>query len=122
MELLEVLQKIPVPVLVIVALILLVTTIVIGFQYLRMKGLEGIRGDVYQLFLLAEHRYTNSSAGKQKMKWVIQQARGLIPGWMQLFITETMLEKVLEKWFRGVKDLLDDGKINNSVSGKTVSG
>jgi len=122
MELLETLQKIPVPVLAFVVLVLLVVTIVIGFQYLKMKGLEGIRGDVYQLFLLAERRYTNSSAGKQKMKWVIQQARGLIPGWMQMFITEDMLEKILEKWFRGVKDLLDDGKINNSVNGKTVSG
>ncbi len=48
------------------------------------------------------------------MKWVIQQARGLLPSWLQVVITDAALEKMLEKWFKGIKDLLDDGKINAS--------
>ena len=48
------------------------------------------------------------------MKFVVHQARGLLPGWMQLFITEDMMIKLVNEWFRGVKDLLDDGKINGS--------
>ena len=76
MELLEFLKQIPVPILLIVILVLLVVTIVIAVQYARQKGLDGIRNDVYELILKAEHLYNESGAGKQKFEWVIQQARG----------------------------------------------
>lgn len=89
-------------------------TVVIAYQYAKMKGLEGIRENVYQLILKAEHLYTESGQGEQKLKFVVHQARGLLPGWMQLFITEDMMIKLVNEWFRGVKDLLDDGKINGS--------
>lgn len=88
------------------------------YVYLRDKKLEEIRGDVYQLFLKAEHTYLKTGSGKQKMKYVIQQARGLLPIWLQVFITEDFLEKVVEGWFMAVKDLLDDGKINRTGRGK----
>lgn len=114
MELLNILRGIPIPVLLLLVLLLVVVTAVIVFQYMKMKGLEGIREDVYKLILKAEHMYSQSGSGKQKMKWVISQARGLIPSWLQPFITEDMLTVLIEKWFCGVKDLLDDGKINNS--------
>ena len=48
------------------------------------------------------------------MKWVVSQARKLLPNWLQFIVTEEALENVIEIWFRGVKDLLDDGKINES--------
>lgn len=79
-----------------------------------VKGLDGIRADVYQLILKAEHMYNESGAGKQKFEWVIQQARGLLPKWLQVLIPENALKKVIQKWFIGVKDLLDDGKVNGS--------
>lgn len=85
------------------------------YIYLRNRTLEEIRANVYQLFLKAEHRYTETSAGKQKMKWVISEARKLLPTWLQLFITDELLYSVIETWFRAVKDLLDDGKYNKSV-------
>lgn len=71
-------------------------------------------GDVYQLILKAEHVYNESGQGKQKLKWVVSQARGLLPKWMQVFVTEEMMMKVIDEWFKGVKDLLDDGKVNES--------
>lgn len=114
MELLEILKQVPVPVLLIVLAILLIVTIVIAVQYIRQKGLDGIRADVYQLILTAEHMYNESGAGKQKFEWVIQQARGLLPKWLQMLVPESALEKLVQKWFEGVKDLLDDGKVNNS--------
>ena len=46
------------------------------------------------------------------MKWVLSQARMLLPKWAQVLITEEFLEKVIEGWFQAVKDLLDDGKYN----------
>lgn len=112
MELLEFMRQIPAPVLFAVLAILLIVTIIIVFQYMKAKGLDGIRMDVYQLILRAEHMYKDSGQGQQKLKWVVQQARGLLPKWLQVFITEDALIKIIEKWFRGVKDLLDDGKIN----------
>lgn len=86
-----------------------------AYLYLKEKTLNEIRTDVYQLFLDAEHAYKESGQGKQKMKWVVSRARGLLPDWLEMFITEDTLEKILEMWFRAVKDLLDDGKYNKSV-------
>lgn len=85
------------------------------YVYLRNKTLEEIRYDVYQLFLEAEHMYEETGAGKEKMEWVINHARCLLPEWLQMFITEDFLYGVLQKWFDAVKDLLDDGKLNKSA-------
>ena len=87
------------------------------YLYIRDNTLADLRADVYQLFLKAEHTYLESNSGKQKMKWVIQQARGLLPEWAKLFISESTLEYVVLLWFDAVKDLLDDGKYNKSVGG-----
>ena len=90
-------------------------TIGIGiYFYLRNKTLNEIRADVYQLFLDAEHNPEFSETPKQRMKWVLSRARLLLPTWLQVLITDAFLEKVVEGWFRAIKDLLDDGKINRS--------
>ena len=86
------------------------------YFYLRDKTLAEIRADVYQLFLKAEHDPNFEKNGKQKMKWVLSQARKLLPMWAQIMITDTFLESVVEAWFRAVKDLLDDGKYNRSTT------
>lgn len=114
MELVNVLSEIPLPVIAVALLILAIITIVLAYQYAKMQGLDGIRQDVYQLILKAEHMYNESGTGKQKFEWVIQQARGLLPKWLQVFVTEKAMKEVVQKWFVGVKDLLDDGKVNNS--------
>lgn len=97
-----------------IIIIALVTIGAVTYLYIRDKTLEDIRADVYQLFLEAEHTYRHTESGKQKMSYVIQRARSLLPNWAQLFITESLLEKVVQMWFDAVKDLLDDGKINKS--------
>lgn len=85
------------------------------YFYFRDKTLNEIRADVYQKFLEAEHNPEFTKKGKQKMKWVLSQARMLLPKWAQMLISDEFLEKVIEGWFRAVKDLLDDGKYNKSV-------
>lgn len=114
MELLEFFKQIPLPILIVVIAILLIVTIVVVIQYIKQKGLNGIREDVYQLILRADNMYNESGAGKQKFDWVIQQARGLLPKWLQMLVPESALKNLVQKWFDGVKDLLDDGKVNNS--------
>lgn len=100
-----------------IAVILLALAVLgIGlYFYLRDKTLEDIRADVYQLFLKAEHNPEVMASGKQKMKWVLSRARSLLPVWAQLFITDEFLERIVQKWFDAVKDLLDDGKYNGST-------
>lgn len=110
----ELLTMVPLPVLVIIAILVVISVIWMGYTYLKNRTLDEIRGDVYRLVLRAEHTYKESSSGKQKMKWVVSQARKLLPGWMQLIISEEMLQKIIQVWFDEVKDLLDDGKMNGS--------
>ena len=110
----ELLTMVPLPVLVIIAVLIVASVIWMGYAYLKNRTLDEIRGDVYQLVLKAEHTYRLSSSGKQKMKWVVSQARKLLPGWMQLIISDEMLQKIIQVWFDEVKDLLDDGKMNGS--------
>lgn len=114
MELLNFIHQIPLPIVILVIAILVLVTVVLAYQYAKMKGLEGIRVKTYQLILKAERVYKESGAGQQKMKWVVSQARLLLPTWLQIFITEEMLEKMIQVWFDGIKDLLDDGKVNGS--------
>ena len=114
MELLNYIKQIPLPLIIIVVVVLLAVTIFMAIQYLKRAGLDGIRNDVYQLILKAEHLYNESGQGKQKFEWVIQQARGLLPKWLQVFVSTETLENVVQYWFIGVKDLLDDGKVNGS--------
>lgn len=114
MELLNILSQIPAPILIAALVLWAILTIVIVYQYAKMKGLEGIRKKVYDLFQLAEKRFTESKQGEQKLKWVVQQARGLLPRWLQVVISEEALTTIIDWWFREIKDLLDDGAINGS--------
>ena len=114
MELVNVLSQIPLPVIAVALLILAIISIVLAYQYAKMQGLDGIRQDVYQLILKAEHIYNESGQGKQKLKYVVSQARGLLPKWLQVIMSEEVLLKIIDWWFKEVKDLLDDGKVNGS--------
>ena len=114
MELMEFIAIIPGPVLIAAAILLIGLTVTLIYHYLRMKGLDGIRMDVYRLILRAEHMYKESGAGQKKLEWVVLQARDLLPTWLQLVITKDALMNIVNEWFKGVKDLLDDGKVNGS--------
>ncbi len=86
-----------------------------GQVHCKEKTLQDVRRDVYTLFLQAEKKYYESGQGEQKMKWVVSKARSLLPPWLQLVMTEDVFIKLIQIWFNGIKDLLDDGKINNNI-------
>lgn len=102
----------------IMILVLTAITVMVGvtaiYFYIRDRSLNDIRADVYQLFLKAENDPELMGIGKKKMRWVLSQVRNLLPGWLQVFLTDDFLEKIVEGWFRAVKDLLDDGRLNKS--------
>lgn len=110
----ELLTILPVPVLVLIGIAIVVSLFIIAYAYFKNKKLEEIRGDVYHLFLRAEHMIKESKAGQQKMKWVLSRARQLLPKWLQMLISDTAFEKIVQLWFDQIKDLLDDGKLNHS--------
>ena len=102
---------------IVIAFVLVVAIVGSGYityLYFRDRTLEEIRADVYKLFLDAEHKYTGTKEGRKKLKWVVQQAHELLPGWLRFFVTEELLTMIIDEWFSAVKDLLDDGKLNNS--------
>lgn len=76
-------------------------------------GLEVVREYVYQLFVRAEHKFEYGQ-NEQKFEYVVQLARSALPHPFNLFITESLLRKVVQTWFDICKDLLDDGKLNRS--------
>lgn len=97
---------------VIVALCMTVATL---YFYFKDATLETIRVDAYKLFLKAENRFKTSGAGKEKMQWVFNTIREIMPSWVRIFVTDELLAELLQQWFNNVKDLLDDGKINKSA-------
>lgn len=109
----EFLNNVPMPILMLALAIFLLVAVVLVFQYIKLKGLEGIRVDVYNLILKAEHTFEHGD-NTQKLEWVVQKARSMLPRWISFFITTERLTIIIEMWFRGVKDLLDDGRMNNS--------
>ena len=110
----ELLSVIPMWLIIAVLVVVAVSLVMMMIVYLKNRTLDDIRNDVYQLILRAEHMYEESGMGKQKMKWVVSQARKLLPEWMQMLISVETLEKIIQAWFDGIKDLLDDGKMNGS--------
>lgn len=102
--------------LVVIAIAIVVICIMGIIIYIRNSSIEGIREDVYSLFLKAEHLFTVSGAGEEKMQWVCEKAYILLPKYVQFFVTPEMIKCILQKWFVQIKDLLDDGKNNDSAS------
>lgn len=76
-------------------------------------GLEKVRAYVYKLFVEAEHEFAYGD-NQEKFDYVINLTRDFIPMPFSLFITESLLRKVVQAWFDLCKDLLDDGKLNKS--------
>lgn len=100
---------------VVVAVLIAAFAVKKAVEYITKKGLEGIRLDVYKLFAQAEEAYKESGQGQKKFKYVVSLARSMLPKAVQVFVTQEMLETAVQLWFDGVKDLLDDGKLNNST-------
>lgn len=96
--------------------VVLIVAIVAFILYAKNKTLDDIRKDAYQAFLKAEKLFTESGAGVEKMTWVVEKVYALLPTWLRLIVTQSMIELLLQKWFEEIKDLLDDGKNNNSTS------
>jgi len=80
---------------------------------MQRLGLERIRKIVYQGFVAAENRFKHGD-NERKFEYVVALARENIPAPFNVFISVKLLKAVVQAWFDLVKDLLDDGRINQS--------
>ena len=87
---------------------------IIFLVYLLLKVNEKIRTKAYEFFLKAEHEFINGE-GEIKMDYVVSNVYVYLPTFVRIFMTEENLKVLLQKMFDEVKDLLDDGKFNNST-------
>lgn len=103
------------PIIALIFIIMVVALmVVITVKVMQTIGLEKIRKVVYNGFVIAEHEFQHGE-NSEKFDYVIQLARSHIPLPFSLFITESLLRKVVQAWFDLCKDLLDDGKLNNTI-------
>lgn len=85
---------------------------------IQRLGLEKIRGMVYRGFIEAENRFKHGD-NERKFEYVVALARENIPAPFNAFISVKLLKAVVQAWFDLVKDLLDDGRINQSSKVKS---
>lgn len=93
-------------------------TVAMLYTYFKDATLESLRADAYTLFLKAENTFAGTGKGKQKMDFVVNTIKYVMPKWLKVFISDEMLRELLQMWFNNIKDLLDDGKINDSAKGE----
>lgn len=102
---------------IILAFLGVVIALFLVFKYIQYVGLEKVRKQVYKLFIVAEREFQHG-ANTDKFEYVITWAKMAIPMPFCLFITESLLRKVVQAWFDICKDLLDDGRLNGTGATK----
>lgn len=85
--------------------------------YMLVKLNKDIRLKAYELFLKAEHEFVSGS-GENKMYYVVDNIYRYLPSVVTFFISPDTLQKIVQKMFDEIKDLLDDGKRNKSTKGE----
>ena len=101
----------------ILAIIFIVIVVVLAIflvvKLIQKVGLEKVREVVYKGFVEAENEFLYGE-NTEKFDFVVDLAKKSIPLPFSLFITDTLLRKVIQLWFDLCKDLLDDGKLNSN--------
>lgn len=82
--------------------------------FLLIKFSSKFRKVAYKLFVKAEKEY-KSGEGQEKMEYVISNIHSWLPEYISMFIPESVLKKILQWFFDELKDVLDDGKFNEST-------
>ena len=87
-----------------------------GEDIAKEELIKDIRETVYKLMFLAEDKWGNGKEGSFKFAWVVESLYKLFPDSLKEVLGEDKVEETVQEWYIKAKDLLDDGKINNSVT------
>lgn len=88
-------------------------------KMVQNAGLEKVREVVYKGFVEAENRFKHGD-NSEKFDYVVNLARKALPSRFSLFITESLLRRVIQLWFDLCKDLLDNGKFDLSTDDEDI--
>lgn len=103
------------PVIAVIFIVLVIAvTLFFVVKKLQSMGLEKIRATVYKAFVKAENDF-KYGANAQKFEYVADLAKSYLPAPFSFLITEKLLRRTVQLWFNLVKDLLDDGRINDTI-------
>lgn len=72
----------------------------------------------YGLMLQAK-RYAKDKvleSGDEQVEWVVNKAYQFLPSRLTIFINKDLMRKVIKFLYEKLRDYLDDGLINNSIS------
>lgn len=93
---------------IVLAIIVVIVQVITGkWEMLRAEAITGI--------LYAEKIIVGTKRGQDRMKFVVDVLyKNYVPAWLKLFIKKDHIENLIESSFFKVRDLLDDGKSNDS--------
>jgi len=92
--------------------IAVIVCFILYFLFEREKGYSILYNLMLQAKRLAKDAILKS--GQQQEDWVVEKAMYLLPVSWKVFITETKVRKIIKWLFHKGKDLIDDGKLNDS--------
>jgi hypothetical protein len=92
--------------------IAIVVCFVLFYLFEREKGYSLLYNLMLQAKRLAKDAILKS--GQAQEDWVVEKALYLLPVSWKVFISETQTRKIVKWLFNKGKDLIDDGKLNNS--------
>jgi len=94
----------------IIAVVLIVVLYAV-FEWQKFKA------KCYNLMLQAKDLAKDAilKSGDQQMEWVIKRCYQFMPKSLTIFISEARMRILIQFLYDKAKDLLDDGKLNNSL-------
>ena len=96
-----------------IVIFVVVSLIIAGIIKYR-NGLESVRPWAYKAILAAENMYKHGD-NETKFSYYFDKVYQVLPTFVRFFISKESLEKILEKWYLQIKDLLDNGVVDNSL-------
>lgn len=87
----------------------------IGYLIVNRKW-DQLRSTAYRMIMQAEKVITGTKKGQERFEMVFDRIYSLIPPWLRFFIMESDLKEQLQDWYNDIKDYLDNGKIDKSIT------
>lgn len=95
-----------------------VLTFFIAFAIYVLFEWQRAKTTLYALMLQAK-RYAKDAvlkSGKEQEEWVVKKAFQFLPLSLRLFLSEDTIRKIVKWLFGKLKDYIDDGKLNGSIT------
>lgn len=95
-----------------------VLAIVLGIVVYAVADWKNFKIKAYQLMLDAKSLAKDQvlKSGQEQEDWVVEKLYAVMPTKFKVFISEDLLRKIVYKSYHLAKDIIDNGKIDNSIT------